>query len=132
MNMRGPFGTPRAGIFSATSQGILQGSDRPEVVHRGVHVLRERDGGWPVAMDKYPDATGWQVSDDGRLDVECVDARHVDIGSYPSGSWSRVWFPGAQHHVTRMKLPVDEDVPGEVPGEDENGEREDVEPSDQR
>lgn len=113
MNIRGPFGEFAPGKFSVAG---MESKDRPKVTHRGVRVTRydEHD---LTQVDEYPQATGWYV-DEGQLDVQNEDSKHHVVASYPGDKWERVWFPGAELKTT-FELPADED---------ENGEREDVEP----
>lgn len=121
MNIRGPFGDQIPGPFQMTGSRILETHDRPKVTHREVHVMRHEAGMFGPRVDKYPDATGWTITNDGRLDVENVDSTHIDVASYPSGSWVRAWFPGAEEKIGQPSWVRD--------GEDESGEKDDVEPN---
>lgn len=116
--MRGPFGEGTLGQFARAGAGLMSTQhDRPQVTHRGVRVTRYDEHSL-TQTDEYPDATGWYIDDTGQLDVRNEDSKCHVVASYPGDKWQRVWFPGAEVKV-RLELPADED---------ENGEREDVEP----
>ena len=114
MNMRGPFGDFMPGKFGAVA---MESKDRPKVAHRGVRVMRHDEHDL-TQVDEYPQATGWYIDDNGQLDVRNEDCPVYVVASYPGMQWRRVWFPGAEV-TTTFELAADED---------ENGEREDVEP----
>lgn len=116
MNIRGPFGDFVGGPFT---RAAIESKDRPQVTHRGVRVMRYDEHSL-TQIDEYPDATGWDVESDGQLDVMNADASVVVVATYAPLKWERVWFPGAEEKA-RIELPT-------PAGEDENGEREDVEP----
>jgi hypothetical protein len=119
VNIRGPFGEQVPGKFGLVAQGIInRETDRPEVTHRGVKVMRHDEHDL-TQVDDYPDATSWYIDDNGQLDVHNEDCTAHVVASYPAGCWRRVWFPGAEEKARY--------VPS-LPGEDENGEFDDVEP----
>lgn len=119
MNIRGPFGDLVGGPFT---RAAIESKDRPKVTHRGVRVMRHDEHDL-TQVDEYPQATGWYVDDNGQLDVRNEDSAMHVVASYPRMQWRRVWFPGAEEK-TRIELPLDVEEE-----EDENGEREDVEPN---
>jgi hypothetical protein len=125
VNIQGPFGESTPSIFGMTATGLMKTHDRPEVTHRGVRVMRH-DAHDLTQTDEYPDATGWYTDDDGQLDVRNEDSKHHVVASYPSGSWKRVWFPGAEVKTQYVLPEPDDNVV--LPGEDENGEFDDIPP----